>query len=63
MNKWKLIGRMREKGYSISSFASAIEMPLSTLRYKLNHATFGTDDIKKVMKVLDITDPVPYFFS
>ena len=63
MNRNKLLGRAHEMGYNITSLAKAIEMPLSTFRYKLKHGKLGSDDIKSLMIVLEIDDPVPYFFA
>lgn len=63
MNQNKLKGRIIEMGYSMKSFSKAISMPERTFSRKMRYGKFGTDDIKKIMDVLDIQDPVPYFFT
>ena len=63
MNRNKILGKATENGYNITTLAKAIGMPLSTFRYKLKNGKFGADDIKLLMPVLKIDDPVPYFFS
>ena len=63
VDKYRLLERIHSKGYNMKSLAAAVDIPMSSFRYKLTHDTFGTDDIKKIMAVLDIKDPVPYFFN
>ena len=63
MDKYRLMERVHDKGYNWTTLAKEVHIPLATLKYKIKHDTFGTDDIKKIMAVLDIKDPVPYFFT
>ena len=63
MNRNKLKARIIEMGYTQRSFAEAIGMPYRTFSWKLKCGKFGTDDIKAIMTVLAIDDPVPYFFA
>lgn len=63
MDKYRLLERIHSKGFNVKSLAAAVNIPASSLYYKMNHGSFGTDDIKKIMTVLDIKDPVPYFFT
>ena len=61
MNKLK--GLIVEKGYNQRSLAEAINMPYRTFLWKMKRGKFGTDEIKAIMEVLAIDDPVPYFFA
>lgn len=59
----KLHGLIVENGYTLKSFARAINMPYPTFLWKMKNCKFGTDDIKVIMKALSIENPVPYFFA
>lgn len=63
MNRNKLKGRILEMGYTQKSLSEAINMPYRTFAWKLKHGKFGSDEIKAIMEVLNIADPVPYFFA
>ena len=63
MDRNKLKGRIVEKGYTQQSLSEAIHMPYRTFNWKLKNGKFGTDEIKAIMDVLDIDNPVPYFFA
>jgi len=63
MNRNKLKGRILEMGYTQTSLSEKIGMPYRTFLWKMKRGKFGTDEIKAIMKVLAIEDPVPYFFA
>lgn len=63
MESNKLKARIVELGYTQEKVATMIDMPIRTFAWKLKTMKFGTDEVKKIMEVLQITDPVPYFFS
>jgi hypothetical protein len=50
-------------GYTQTSLSEKIGMPYRTFLWKMKRGKFGTDEIKAIMKVLAIEDPVPYFFA
>lgn len=60
----KLRGRIREYRFTQQSFAKAIGISGVALSKKLNNRTeFTAKEILAAMKVLDIEDPTPYFFT
>lgn len=66
IDKNKLKGRIVEKGFSLGQFSERLGMASNTLRRKLNsEKPFTTDEVEKVMKLLDISrsDIVDYFFA
>lgn len=58
-----LKGKIVEHGYNMSSFADAIEMPRVTFSRRMKKGVFGSDEIEKMIKILDISDPMPIFFT
>ena len=65
-NYSKLLGRIKEYGYTQDSLALAIGVNASTLSQKLNNASFFTQkEIKKVCAILEIPkeDIGAYFFT
>ena len=65
-NHSKLLGRIKECGYTQKSLADAIEMSNGTLSIKLNNGSFfNSEEIAKIAKVLDISpcDFGEYFFK
>ncbi|WP_314320982.1 DUF739 family protein [Fusobacterium pseudoperiodonticum] len=59
----KLMGKFVEKGYSTKKQqAGAIGMSIRTYNNKLNSKIFNSDEIFKIMEVLNIDDPTPIFF-
>ena len=62
----KLLGRMRELGYTQEKLAKAIGVNESTLNAKLNNkGYFNNDLVDKICKVLDISkmDIGSYFYA
>lgn len=65
-NHSKLLGKMRECGYTQEKLAEAIKMNKSTLSQKLtNKSHFGADEIDKICELLNISreDIGIYFFT
>lgn len=65
-NYSKLLGRMREMGYTQEKLARAIGLNESTLNAKLNNkGYFNSYQIDKICEVLDISkkDIGVYFYS
>ena len=59
-----LLGKMREKGYSQEKLAKAIGISEYTLWNKLHNVSeFNTTEVLTIMKVLEIENPMPYFFA
>lgn len=51
------------KGYTQKSLAEKIGMTPKTLYLKMKTGKFGTDEVNKIMEVLNIQDPIPIFFA
>jgi DNA-binding Xre family transcriptional regulator len=65
-NHSKLLGRIREKGYTQKSLAEAIDMNSGTMSLKINNGSFFvTDEIDAICEKLDIApcDIGVYFFA
>lgn len=59
----KLRGRIKEKGYTESSFADKLNISANTLRSKLNGKTqFKISEIKRIRFLLEIDSVEEYFF-
>ena len=59
-NYSKLLGRIKEKGFTLEALAKKIGLNVSTLSKKLNNKSeFHQDEIKKICRVIDIGT---YFF-
>lgn len=56
MNVDKLKGKIVERGYSISTFCDAIDMPRVTLYRRLNQGgdDFTIGEVKKIVKGLNL---------
>lgn len=59
----KLKGIIAEKGTSQRQVAIAIGMSEKTFYEKMKIGVFGSDEIDKIIEILDIKDPVPIFFK
>lgn len=65
-NYSKLLGRIKEKGFTQESLAIAIGMSVPTMSLKLNNKSFFTQpEIRKICDLLDIpADRIgEYFFA
>ena len=55
-NYSKLLGRIKEKGFTLEALAKKIGLNVSTLSKKLNNKSeFHQDEIKKICRVIDIS--------
>lgn len=63
VNVPKLRGIIAEKGMSIPSVAIQMGISPRTLNRKLKKAILDSDDIDKLLDILDLHDPVPVFFT
>lgn len=58
-----LRGRIAEKGLSQSRVAKHMGITPETFYRKMNRGVFGSDEIEKMVTLLDIEDPVRIFFK
>lgn len=59
----ELKGKMVAAGYNQQSLAKALEMSVKTLRERFYKGEFNSSEIDKMIKLLDIKDPVAIFFA
>lgn len=59
----KLRGLIVEKGLSQSDVAKIIGIAPKTFYEKMKRGVFGTDEVEKMIQLLDIKDPVDIFFA
>jgi transcriptional regulator with XRE-family HTH domain len=57
----ELKGRMKAKNFSQEMLAKRIGMAPRTLSLKLKKGVFGSDEIDKMIEVLEIKDPAIIF--
>jgi DNA-binding XRE family transcriptional regulator len=58
----KLKGAIVTAGHTQESVAKAIGMTPKTFYLRMKNGVFGSDEIEKMIELLDITDPMPIFF-
>ena len=58
-----LRGKIAEKGLSQSRVAEHIGIAPKTFYEKMSRGVFGSDEIEKMIDLLDIKDPVRIFFK
>lgn len=63
MNTKALKGCIVSKGYTQQDVAKAIGISQSTLSRKMKRGTFGLDEARKLIKLLDITNAEEIFFG
>lgn len=64
INKNLLRAEWAKKGYSQAQVAEQIGISEKTLSLKVNgKGIFGTDEIQKLIDLLDIKDPMAIFFA
>ncbi len=56
-------GRIISKGYTTNEFAKALGISSKTFYNKLNKGVFGSDEIEKMINLLDIKEPMAIFFA
>lgn len=54
--------QLARKGYTQQKLAEEIGISAKTMSLKVKTGKFGTDEVQKIMKILDIKDPSPIFF-
>ena len=59
----KLKGLITEKNYSQSKIAELIGITPKTFYSRMDKGVFGSDEIDKMIEILDIKDPLPIFFT
>lgn len=59
----ELKGKIRAKGYTQKKLAREIGMSPKTLSNRLNKGIFGSVEIEKMIKILDIKNPIEIFFN
>lgn len=63
VNANELKAAFKQKAYTQEEVAKLIGMSSRTLRNKLNKGVFESDEIEKLIAVLEIKDPMPIFFD
>lgn len=63
MNVMKLRGIMAERGMSQKALAHAIGINEKTFYMKMKKGVFGTDEVEKMIDVLEIENPADIFLS
>lgn len=59
----ELKGKIKAKGYTQERLARKLGMSPKTFGNKLNKGIFGSDEIEKMIKILDIKNPIEIFFN
>ncbi len=59
----KLKGIIVEKGLSQSDVAKSIGITPKTFYDKMKRGVFGTDEVEKMIQLLDIKNPADIFFA
>lgn len=63
LNVLELKAAMARKGYTQKKLAKEIGLSEKTFYDRLKSRCFGSDEIEKMIKLLEIRDPIPIFFS
>jgi len=58
-----LLGLMAKKGLSQADMAKRIGVTPKTFYTKMKKGVFGSDEIEKMIQILDIKDPARIFFA
>lgn len=59
----RLKGIIAENDKSKTQVAKEIGMSRTTFERKMDKGVFGSDEIEKIIEVLNIDDPMPIFFA
>ena len=59
----RLKAEMVKKGLKQSDVARELNISTRTLSTRMKQGVFGSDEIEKLMNLLDISDPVSIFFA
>lgn len=63
INRNLIRAKIVEKGMKESQVAKAIGMSPKTFSVKMKTGKFGLDEADKMIALLDIKEPEPYFFT
>lgn len=63
LNVRELRACMVRKGYTQMQLAKELGMTPKTFGVHINQGTLGLDDAAKLIRILDIKDPMPIFFD
>lgn len=63
INTNELKAAIVRKGLTQKEVAKQLNMSERTLTNRFSRGIFGSDEIEKLMNVLDISDPMPIFFA
>ena len=56
-------GRIKAKGFTQNQLAKALGISSKTLSNKLSKGIFGSDEIEKMINILEIKNPLEIFFN
>ena len=59
----ELKGKIKAKGYTQEKLAKELGISPKTLSNKLSKGIFGSNEIEKIIKILDIQKPLEIFFT
>lgn len=59
----ELKGKMKAKQYTQERLAKELGISKKTLSNKFNKGIFGSDEIEKMIKILNIDNPIYIFFN
>ena len=62
LNTNELKAAMVRKGLTQKDVADSLNISAKTLSNRISRGVFGCDEFECLMKLLDITDPMPIFF-
>lgn len=54
---------MVRKGFTQKDVAERLDISTRTLSSRLQKGVFGSDEIEKLVAILEINDPMPIFFA
>lgn len=63
VNANELKAAIVRKGLTQKEVAKQLGMSERTLTNRLSRGIFGSDEIEKLMNILDISNPMPIFFA
>lgn len=63
VNTNKLLGLMAEHGFTREKIAGELGISVQTLRRKLVDRKFDSDEMEKLIEILEIENPVEVFFA
>lgn len=63
LNKKLFRAELVKNGYTYKTMSAQLGMSERTFYNRVKSGDFGTTEIDQMLKILNITDPVPIFFS